>query len=161
MDPRWLEAAGRLSLYLFYALVGTMTISLSGHALYPTVRPRRRAPPVDRFLTEYLGNVDSRVVEDRRRLQETRALVDRIQAELRRRRVPPHEREAFMTRLRETIRFEQRFLDLSRYDLRAEEEALHVRRLGLADAFHALLADPPQEIVARIKNGVLPTDETP
>jgi len=160
----WIEVLGRLSLFLFASAVVALLVLDATRAAGQRGLPRVRATASDRvdcFLWEYVGNRDLAPADggpaarvDRRRERDARVLVERIVDELKRRAVSPAEREAFLRELREEIRSEARLQATGSLPHEAERRYLETRRWALAERFHAMVEDPPPEIVALIKSGL-------
>lgn len=113
MDPTWLDAAGRLSLYVYSVLVAGCLIAL----IFRSARARAGAPgrpfrPLARRLVEYVGNLELEENDDggravtieRRTNVEARLLVDFIRDEMSGRETPPVDTEQLIEGLREAMR---------------------------------------------------------
>jgi len=126
MDPSWLETAGRVSLYIYFAIVVGCLIAL---VLRKAVRPLVGAPApgsgaalgpparrLARILVEYFGNAgppDDRHAPaaeppDRRVNLQARFLMDYIREEMTRGDVTSTEREELIQGLREAMRSSDR-----------------------------------------------------
>jgi len=123
MEQSWIVASGRLSLYLFYALIVASLLGIAyrrasaSSEARPAAGPnkiRRREVPgagaLARVALEYVGNVgleELRKRIERRRNREARALMDYIKGDLAKRQVHPSEAERLLEELRQTLRAER------------------------------------------------------
>jgi hypothetical protein len=151
MDPAWFELAGKVALFLFAVLV----VALLAAGAAPAAVGR-----IGGFLHEYVGNAalgrktaPHLGPPSRDSNGEARALLDRILRELERRHVAPTERETFLVDLQRAILSEERLHALTGAAREAERRFLATKRWALAERFHAMVGDPPRELVARIQSG--------
>jgi len=123
MEQSWIVASGRLSLYLYYALIVASLLGIAYRRASPSSvarpasgpdRARRLEAPgagaLARFAVEYVGNVGLEELSgriERRRNREARALMDYIRGDLAKRQVQPSEAERLLEDLRETVRAER------------------------------------------------------
>jgi hypothetical protein len=119
MEQSWIVASGRLSVFLFYALI---VASLLGIAYRRALRgsETRSAGPDDkggrpagalaRLALEYVGNVgpeELRGRTERRRNREARVLMDYIKGNLALSEAQPLDAERLVEELRKTLRAER------------------------------------------------------
>ena len=172
MAQTWIEIAGKFTLYLFFLGVGSSFVVIAVRALSGRLREQRSAttagndepPGFDRFLVEYVGNTSaddppphgqSIAVVERRKNQETRALMERIEREMDRHEVPPREREATLEGLRRSVRREENLQEIHRRGLEKITRDMQEERSGLAEKLSALLVDVSPDLVARIVKGLV------
>jgi hypothetical protein len=178
MDLSWIEATGKLSLYLFLVLIAAALVAIAfrtmlgfprlGHATemrrpHDAAGSRSSGGRFVRFFFEYVGNLSLAEHEgrsappERRRRQHTRALMNQIAQAMKKREVSRGEREELLEELRRTIRAEEYLKEVKDRGIPAEEQHWEAHRRGLAERISALLVDLPPEMVARIEAGLMTT----
>ena len=119
MEQSWIVASGRLSVYLFYALIVASLLGIAyrralrgseARSAGPDKTGGRTAGALARFALEYVGNIgpeELRARFERRRNRQARVLMDYIKGDLALREVQPLEAERLVEELRNTLRAER------------------------------------------------------
>ena len=166
MAQSWIELAGKFTLYFFFVCIGSSFIVIAVRALSGRLREQRSEAGLDRLLVEFVGNTSaddppphgqSIAVVERRKNQETRALMERIEREMNRQGVSPRERETALEGLRRSVRLEENLQEIQRRGLEEINRDMQEERSGLAERIGALLVDVSPELVARIAEGLVMT----
>lgn len=171
MDPAWIEWLGAVARWTFYVLVGGLTAAAlerlySRHASQDAAasenRDRASAPrgTLRQVLFEYVANVE---VETPPHIAipppdagwiasgPADALCAEVSRAMDSRQVPPHEKHRFLADLERAIRLEEQLARDDNGEGNAERRYVVTQRWSLAERFHTLVADPPGEIVERIR----------
>ncbi len=182
MAQSWIEIAGKFTLYFFFVCIGSSFVVIAIRALSGRLRDQHSVaaagngetpfrsdgdvakPGLDRFFVEYVGNTSaddpqphgqSFAVVERRKNQETRALMERIEREMNKHGVPRREREAALEGLRRSVRLEENLQEIQRRGLEEINRDMQEERSGLAARIGALLVDVSPELVAQIAEGLV------